>query len=140
VVACGVGVTRTITVLVAADLGPAVRLPEHVRVNPGARDGGPLVEEPGEVAVRVAEQLGEERLGGQSALDPLPQPADGEVLVRDFKLSPALIDTALRRQLLTRLGVIEQHADRKLGSFRRRQGCGALGAAPCRQPGPIGGT
>jgi DnaJ-domain-containing protein 1 len=35
----------------------------------------------------------------------------GEVLVRDFKLSPALIDSALRRQLLTRLGALERLAD-----------------------------
>ena len=38
----------------------------------------------------------------------------GEVLVRDFKLSPALIDTALRRQLLTRLGVIERLPDAQI--------------------------
>src|SRR5437660_489401 len=35
----------------------------------------------------------------------------GEVLVRDFKLSPSLVDTALRRQLLTRLAVLEQLGD-----------------------------
>ena len=35
----------------------------------------------------------------------------GEVLVRDFRLSPALIDTALRRQLLTRLTALERLPD-----------------------------
>jgi DnaJ-domain-containing protein 1 len=35
----------------------------------------------------------------------------GEVLVRDFKLSPALIDSALRRQLTERLTSLERLAD-----------------------------
>jgi hypothetical protein len=59
----------------------------------------------------------------------------GEVLVRDFKLSPALIDTALRRQLLTRLSVIERLADAQL-LFRVtvRPPRGALVDDPLRPP------
>jgi DnaJ-domain-containing protein 1 len=59
----------------------------------------------------------------------------GEVLVRDFKLSPALIDTALRRQLLTRLGVIERLSDAQL-LFRVtvRPPRGALLDDPLRPP------
>jgi len=59
----------------------------------------------------------------------------GEVLVRDFKLSPALIDTALRRQLLTRLGVIERLSDAQL-LFRVtvRPPRGALVDDPLRPP------
>jgi hypothetical protein len=59
----------------------------------------------------------------------------GEVLVRDFKLSPALIDTALRRQLQTRLGVIERLADAQL-LFRvtLRPPRGALVDDPLRPP------
>ena len=59
----------------------------------------------------------------------------GEVLVRDFRLSPALIDTALRRQLLTRLGVIERLADAQL-VFRVtvRPPRGALVDDPLRPP------
>jgi hypothetical protein len=59
----------------------------------------------------------------------------GEVLVRDFKLSPALIDTALRRQLLTRLGVIERLPDAQV-SFRVtvRPPRGALLDDPLRPP------
>jgi hypothetical protein len=59
----------------------------------------------------------------------------GEVLVRDFKLSPALIDTALRRQLLTRLGVIERLTDAQL-VFRVtvRPPRGALLDDPLRPP------
>jgi hypothetical protein len=59
----------------------------------------------------------------------------GEVLVRDFKLSPALIDTALRRQLLTRLGVLERLSDAQL-VFRVtvRPPRGALLDDPLRPP------
>jgi hypothetical protein len=59
----------------------------------------------------------------------------GEVLVRDFKLSPALIDTALRRQLLTRLGVIERLTDAQI-VFRVtvRPPRGALLDDPLRPP------
>ncbi len=59
----------------------------------------------------------------------------GEVLVRDFKLSPALIDTALRRQLLTRLGVIERLADAQvLFRVTMRPPRGALIDDPLRPP------
>lgn len=59
----------------------------------------------------------------------------GEVLVRDFKLSPTLIDTALRRQLLTRLGVLERLTDAQL-LFRVtvRPPRGALVDDPLRPP------
>ena len=59
----------------------------------------------------------------------------GEVLVRDFKLSPALVDTALRRQLLTRLGVLEQLPDAQV-FFRVtvRPPRGALCDDPLRPP------
>src|SRR5580693_8848814 len=59
----------------------------------------------------------------------------GEVLVRDFKLSPTLIDSALRRQLLTRLGVIERLSDAQL-LFRVtvRPPRGALLDDPLRPP------
>ena len=59
----------------------------------------------------------------------------GEVLVRDFKLSPTLIDTALRRQLLTRLGVLERLADAQI-LFRVtvRPPRGALVDDPLRPP------
>src|SRR5580704_1298525 len=59
----------------------------------------------------------------------------GEVLVRDFKLSPTLIDSALRRQLLTRLGVIERLSDAQL-LFRvtMRPPRGALIDDPLRPP------
>ncbi len=59
----------------------------------------------------------------------------GEVLVRDFKLSPALIDTALRRQLLTRLGVIERLPDAQvLFRVTVRPPRGALLDDPLRPP------
>ena len=59
----------------------------------------------------------------------------GEVLVRDFKLSPALIDTALRRQLLTRLGVIERLTDAQvLFRVTVRPPRGALVDDPLRPP------
>jgi DnaJ-domain-containing protein 1 len=59
----------------------------------------------------------------------------GEVLVRDFKLSPSLIDTALRRQLTTRLGVLERLADAQI-TFRVtvRPPRGALMDDPLRPP------
>jgi hypothetical protein len=59
----------------------------------------------------------------------------GEVLVRDFKLSPTLIDSALRRQLLTRLGVIERLPDAQV-HFRVtvRPPRGALVDDPLRPP------
>jgi DnaJ-domain-containing protein 1 len=38
----------------------------------------------------------------------------GEVLVRDFRLSPALVDTALRRQLLARLALLDQLRDAQI--------------------------
>jgi DnaJ-domain-containing protein 1 len=59
----------------------------------------------------------------------------GEVLVRDFKLSPALIDTALRRQLTTRLGVLERLVDAQI-LFRVtvRPPRGALMDDPLRPP------
>ena len=59
----------------------------------------------------------------------------GEVLVRDFKLSPALVDTALRRQLLARLGVLEGLADAQV-FFRVtvRTPRGALSDDPLRPP------
>jgi DnaJ-like protein len=59
----------------------------------------------------------------------------GEVLVRDFKLSPTLIDTALRRQLLTRLGVLERLNDAQI-LFRVtvRPPRGALVDDPLRPP------
>ena len=59
----------------------------------------------------------------------------GEVLVRDFKLSPSLIDTALRRQLSTRLGVLERLADAQI-LFRVtvRPPRGALMDDPLRPP------
>jgi hypothetical protein len=59
----------------------------------------------------------------------------GEVLVRDFKLSPSLVDTALRRQLLTRLAVLEQLGDAQV-FFRVtvRPPRGALADDPLRPP------
>ena len=59
----------------------------------------------------------------------------GEVLVRDFKLSPALVDTALRRQLLARLSVLEGLADAQV-FFRVtvRTPRGALSDDPLRPP------
>jgi DnaJ-domain-containing protein 1 len=59
----------------------------------------------------------------------------GEVLVRDFKLSPSLVDTALRRQLLTRLAVLEQLPDAQI-FFRVtvRPPRGALADDPLRPP------
>jgi DnaJ-domain-containing protein 1 len=59
----------------------------------------------------------------------------GEVLVRDFKLSPSLIDTALRRQLTTRLSVLERLADAQI-LFRVtvRPPRGALMDDPLRPP------
>jgi DnaJ-domain-containing protein 1 len=41
----------------------------------------------------------------------------GEVLVRDFQLAPAIVDRALRRQVLARLLVIEELADAQI-TFR----------------------
>jgi DnaJ-domain-containing protein 1 len=38
----------------------------------------------------------------------------GEVLVTDFRLSPDVVDRALRQQLLTRLHVLEQLADARV--------------------------
>jgi DnaJ-domain-containing protein 1 len=59
----------------------------------------------------------------------------GEVLVRDFKLSPSLIDTALRRQLSTRLGVLERLADAQvLFRVTVRPPRGALLDDPLRPP------
>src|SRR5258708_10065204 len=57
----------------------------------------------------------------------------GEVLVRDFKLSPALVDTALRRQLLTRLAAIDRLPDAQV-HFRvtLRPPRGALTDEPLR--------
>jgi hypothetical protein len=59
----------------------------------------------------------------------------GEVLVRDFKLSPTLIDTALRRQLLTRMGVLERLTDAQI-LFRVtvRPPRGAMVDDPLRPP------
>jgi hypothetical protein len=59
----------------------------------------------------------------------------GEVLVRDFKLSPALIDTALRRQLQTRLGALDRLPDAQV-HFRVtvRPPRGALLDDPLRPP------
>jgi DnaJ-domain-containing protein 1 len=59
----------------------------------------------------------------------------GEVLVRDFQLSPSLIDTALRRQLTTRLGVLERLVDAQI-LFRVtvRPPRGALLDDPLRPP------
>ncbi|MDP9036410.1 MAG: DnaJ domain-containing protein [Myxococcota bacterium] len=55
----------------------------------------------------------------------------GQVLIDDFCLSPALVGTALRRQVVARLAVIEQLADARL-AFRvaLRPPRGALHAEP----------
>jgi hypothetical protein len=55
----------------------------------------------------------------------------GEVLVDDFRLSPAVVGDALRRQVLARLAVLEQLADARV-SFRVavRTPRGALHTAP----------
>lgn len=55
----------------------------------------------------------------------------GEVLVRDFHLSPEIVDRALRRQIMLRLSVVEELADAQI-SFRVavRPPRGALTDAP----------
>ncbi len=57
----------------------------------------------------------------------------GEVLVRDFHLSPSVIDQALRQQLLTRLSVLEALSDARV-AFRVtvRPPRGTLHEAPLR--------
>ena len=57
----------------------------------------------------------------------------GEVLIRDFKLSPTLVDTALRRQLLARLSALDQIGDAQV-FFRVtvRPPRGALSEDPLR--------
>jgi hypothetical protein len=68
----------------------------------------------------LAEELRRERAVGDDVLKRsllraiASRRLHGEVLVRDFKLSPALIDTALRRQLLTRLGTLERLVDAQI--------------------------
>ena len=68
----------------------------------------------------LAEELRRERAVGDDVLKRsllraiASRRLHGEVLVRDFKLSPTLIDTALRRQLLTRLGVLERLKDAQI--------------------------
>jgi DnaJ-domain-containing protein 1 len=59
----------------------------------------------------------------------------GEVLVRDFHLSPAVVGLALRRQVMVRLHVLEELADAQL-SFRVtvRPPRGALIDAPLDAP------
>jgi DnaJ-domain-containing protein 1 len=59
----------------------------------------------------------------------------GEVLVRDFHLSPTVVDRALRRQIMIRLQVLEEMGDAQVG-FRVtvRPPRGALVDAPLDAP------
>ena len=59
----------------------------------------------------------------------------GEVLVRDFHLSPSVVDRALRRQMMLRLQILEELSDAQIG-FRVtvRPPRGALTDAPLDAP------